>query len=107
MSDEVRDDHIAVIGMAGRFPGANTIEAYWRNLCDGVESVTWLTEEELTGAGVPAREFRHPNYVNAAFLIEDMEGFDARFFGHTPREAQTRDPQGRWFLEACYAAVQD
>jgi acyl transferase domain-containing protein/acyl carrier protein len=107
MPDEPRDDHIAVIGMACRFPGANTLDEYWHNLCKGVESVTWLTEEDLASAGVPPREFRHPHYVNAALLIEDMEYFDARFFGYTPREAEVRDPQGRWFLEACYAAVQD
>jgi acyl transferase domain-containing protein len=93
--------------MACRFPGANTLAEYWRNLAAGVESITWLTESDLVASGVPPREFRHPHYVRAAFLIEDMECFDARFFGYTPREAEVRDPQGRWFLETCYAAVQD
>lgn len=93
--------------MACRFPGANTLDQYWRNLVAGTESITWLAEADLVASGVPAREFRHPHYVSAAFLIEDMECFDARFFGYTPREAEVRDPQGRWFLETCYAAVQD
>lgn len=93
--------------MACRFPGANTTSEYWQNLVDGVESITWLSEEDLAASGVPPREFRHPHYVKAAFLIEDMEYFDARFFGYTPRESEVRDPQGRWFLETCYAAVQD
>lgn len=107
MSRELFDDQIAVIGMACRLPGANTLDEYWHNLAAGVESITWLTEEDLIGAGVPPREFRHPHYVNATFLMDDIECFDARFFGYTPREAELRDPQGRWFLEACYAAVQD
>ena len=93
--------------MACRFPGANTPGEYWRNLAGGIESITWLAEEDLEASGVAPREFRHPHYVNAAFLIDDMECFDARFFGYTPREAEVRDPQGRWFLETCYAAVQD
>ncbi|MBK7622427.1 MAG: SDR family NAD(P)-dependent oxidoreductase [Kineosporiaceae bacterium] len=101
------NDHIAVVGMACRFPGANNPQQFWQNLVDGVESVTWLTEDDLTASGVPAQEFRQPHYVNAAFCMEDMEYYDARFFGDTPREAQTRDPQIRWFLETCYAAVQD
>jgi acyl transferase domain-containing protein/acyl carrier protein len=107
VADELRDDHIAIVGMACRFPGANTPGEYWNNLATGVESISWLSEAELTRSGVPPGESRHPHYVNAAFLIDDMEGFDARFFGYTPREAAVRDPQGRWFLEACHAAVED
>lgn len=107
MPQDLRDDHIAIVGMACRFPGADTPERYWDNLAAGVESLTWLTEDQLAGAGVPPRTYRHPDYVRAAFLIDDMEGFDARFFGYTPREAEVRDPQGRLFLEACYAAVED
>jgi acyl transferase domain-containing protein len=107
VGEERRDDDIAIVGMAGRFPGANTLAEYWQNLADGVESITRLTEDELRDAGVEPREFRHPRYVNAAPLIDDMEGFDARFFGYTPREAEVRDPQGRLFLECCHAAVED
>jgi acyl transferase domain-containing protein/acyl carrier protein len=100
-------DHIAVVGLACRFPGASSAAQFWSNLVDGVESLTRLTEEDLLAAGVPAEQFRHPHYVNAAFLMDEMDRYDARFFGDTPREAQTRDPQIRWFLETCYAAVQD
>ncbi|HEX5598101.1 MAG TPA: SDR family NAD(P)-dependent oxidoreductase [Micromonosporaceae bacterium] len=107
MSDVLSDDHIAIVGMACRFPGANSLDEYWENLAKGVESVTWLSDEELAASGVPPRDFGHPHYVKAAYLIDDMEGFDARFFGYTPREAEVADPQNRWFLEMCYAAIED
>jgi acyl transferase domain-containing protein len=107
MADELRDDHIAIVGMACRFPGANTPEEFWRNLAGGVESIVRLSEEELARSGVAPAEFRHPRYVNAAAFIDDVEGFDARFFGYTPREAEVRDPQGRLFLECCHAAMED
>ncbi|HUR02888.1 MAG TPA: SDR family NAD(P)-dependent oxidoreductase [Nonomuraea sp.] len=107
MADQLRDDHIAIVGMACRFPGAATPAEYWRNLVGGVEAISRLSEAELTAAGVEPRAFKNPNYVNAAALIDDMEGFDARFFGYTPREAEVRDPQGRLFLESCHAAVED
>jgi acyl transferase domain-containing protein/acyl carrier protein len=107
MAVGLRDDHVAVVGMACKFPGANTPREYWRNLAGGVESIIRLSEQELLAAGVEPREFRNPHYVNAAALIDEMEWFDARFFGYTPREAQVRDPQGRLFLETCYAAVED
>ncbi|MEU8180104.1 SDR family oxidoreductase [Micromonospora sp. NPDC049047] len=107
MSDVANDDHIAIVGMACRFPGANSPDEYWENLAKGVGSVTWLTDEELAASGVSAREYRHPHYVNAAYLMDDMEGFDARFFGYTPREAEVADPQNRWFLEMCHAAIED
>jgi acyl transferase domain-containing protein/acyl carrier protein len=107
MAVGLRDDHVAVVGMACKLPGANTPREYWRNLAGGVESIVRLSEQDLLAAGVEPREFRHPQYVNAAALIDEMEWFDARFFGYTPREAQVRDPQGRLFLETCYAAVED
>lgn len=106
MSDD-SNDHIAIVGMACRFPGANSPGEFWENLANGVESITWLTDQDLTDSGVPPREFRHPHYVRAAFLIDGMEGFDARFFGYTPREAEVADPQSRLFLETCYAAIED
>ena len=105
MPDQISDDHMAGVGLACRFPGATTPDEYWRNLAGGVESITWLDDEELAASGVPPKTFRHPHYVNAAFLMDDAEDFDARFFGYTPREAEVRDPQGRWFLETCYEAV--
>lgn len=107
MQEEISGELIAVVGVACRFPGAHSPTEYWRNLLDGTESITWLSEDELIGAGVPVSDFRHPDYVNAAFLMDDMECYDNAFFGDTPREAQVRDPQTRWFLESCFNAVWD
>ena len=96
---------IAVIGMAGRFPGADSVEAFWRNLCDGVESIRFFTEDELREAGVDEAVLRDPSYVPARGLFETAEYFDASFFGYTPREAELIDPQQRAFLEAASNAL--
>jgi myxalamid-type polyketide synthase MxaB len=97
---------IAIIGMAGRFPGANNIQEFWQNLCDGVDSARLLTEEELTAAGVPTSWLKDSRYVRAAPLLENGDWFDAGFFGYSPREAQTMDPQHRLFLECAWEAFE-
>jgi acyl transferase domain-containing protein len=98
---------VAVIGMALRFPGANTVDDYWRNLKDGVESITAFTDHELLAAGVvdPA-VLANPNYVKAAAMIEGAELFDASFFDLSPREAEIIDPQQRLFLECAWEALE-
>ncbi|WON74760.1 type I polyketide synthase [Nitrosospira sp. Is2] len=98
---------IAIIGMAGRFPGANDVDAFWRNLRDGVESVTFFTEEELLARGVPAKALDDPHYVKARAHLEGVDLFDASFFGYTPREAAETDPQHRLFLEVAWQALED
>ena len=100
-------DGIAVIGMAGRFPGARSTDQFWRNLRDGVESITVFTDEELKAAGVPEHVLSQPNYVKAGTRIGDVDLFDAAFFGFSPREAEIIDPQQRLFLEACWEAIED
>ncbi|MFD7666490.1 type I polyketide synthase [Streptomyces sp. NPDC059788] len=97
---------IAVVGMAGRFPGADDVDAYWRNLRDGVESLTRLTEEELLAEGIARTEFEHPDYVRAAPLLDGVDLFDARFFGFSAREAALLDPQQRLFLECAWHAME-
>jgi phthiocerol/phenolphthiocerol synthesis type-I polyketide synthase E len=98
---------IALIGMSGRFPGAQSIDAFWNNLRDGVESVTLLTDEQLQASGVSPEVRGNPNYVKARFLLENVELFDAAFFGVNPREAQGMDPQHRLFLECVYEAIEN
>jgi acyl transferase domain-containing protein len=95
---------VAVIGMAGRFPGAENIEEYWRNLRDGVESLTVLSGEELKL--VPPEIRRSPHYVPVARMIPDYDLFDAAFFGVNPREADVMDPQQRLFLECAWTALE-
>src|SRR4051812_48133425 len=95
------EDRIAIIGMAGRFPGAATVEDYWRNLRAGRESIRFFTDAELTAAGVAEAERRHPGYVPAKGVLDDIAGFDAEYFGMSPKEAAMTDPQQRIFLETC------
>src|SRR5689334_16408108 len=90
---------IAVVGMAGRYPGARDLQQFWRNLCDGVESIKFFTDEELRAKGVAADILDDPNYVKAEAVLDDIDMFDASFFGFTPREASLIDPQHRLFLE--------
>ena len=98
---------IAIIGMTGRFPGAASVEELWRNLRDGVESVTFFTDEELVAAGIDSSTLSNPNYVKAGGYIEGIEMFDASFFGFSPREAEILDPQQRIFLECSWAALEN
>jgi len=113
MSDELHPaepvpaEGIAVIGMAGRFPGAPDVAALWRNVRDGVESITRWSREELAAAGVGAALLDEPRYVRAAGFMPGTELFDASFFGFSPREAEIMDPQQRFFLEAAWAALED
>ncbi|MGW5747699.1 SDR family NAD(P)-dependent oxidoreductase, partial [Amycolatopsis sp. NPDC003861] len=104
--DDELDRHIAIVGMAGRFPGAGTIDEFWRNLCDGVESITFFSPDELIAAGVDPAQVRDPAYVPARPVLDDVTGFDAAFFGLSPRMAALTDPQQRLFLEVCWEALE-
>lgn len=97
---------LAIIGMSARLPGAANLEAYWQNLRDGVESIRFFSAAELRAAGVGAAELEDPNYVKARGALDDTELFDAGFFGFTPREAETMDPQHRLFLEEAWTALE-
>jgi phthiocerol/phenolphthiocerol synthesis type-I polyketide synthase E len=98
---------IAIVGMAGRFPGAPDLAAFWRNLCAGVESISFFADEELLAAGIPPAVLAQPGYVKAAPLLAEADLFDAAFFGISPREAAVMDPQQRLFLENAWAALED
>ena len=98
---------IAIVGMAGRFPGARSVYELWENLRDGVESITFLDDDELRASGVDEELLAHPNYVKACAFLEDPDHFDAPFFDVTPREAELMDPQQRVFLECAWEAFED
>lgn len=100
-------EDIAVVGMAGRFPGAQTLEGFWRNLAGGVESVARFSPEELRAQGVDPSLVADPNYVGAGGVLDDIDRFDAPFFGFSAREAEIMDPQQRVFLECAWAALED
>jgi phthiocerol/phenolphthiocerol synthesis type-I polyketide synthase E len=98
---------VAIIGMACRFPGANDIESFWHNLREGVESITFFSDEELLERGVSAEVLKDPLYIKAGAHLSDVDCFDASFFGYTPREAAETDPQHRLFLEVAWQALED
>ncbi|MFJ1586523.1 beta-ketoacyl synthase N-terminal-like domain-containing protein [Streptomyces sp. NPDC088197] len=100
------DRRIAIVGMAGRFPGAGDVAGFWRNLCEGVESIRFFTPEELIEAGVDPDMVQDPEYVPARAVLDDISGFDAGFFGMSPRMAALTDPQQRLFLEVCWEGLE-
>jgi phthiocerol/phenolphthiocerol synthesis type-I polyketide synthase E len=98
---------IAVVGMAGRFPGADSVAAFWRNLRRGEEAIVDLSEDELLSAGVTERALANRSYVRRAALLSGIEEFDADFFGFTPHAARMLDPQHRLFLQTVFHALED
>ncbi|MBV8436658.1 MAG: amino acid adenylation domain-containing protein [Silvibacterium sp.] len=96
---------IAIIGMTGRFPGANSVEQFWTNLAAGVESITFFDREQLDGF---ERELagRTESYVASRPILADADKFDAAFFGIYPKEAAQMDPQHRVFLECCWEVLE-
>lgn len=100
-------EKIAIIGMAGRFPGAANIGEFWQNLVKGVESLTPFSDDELLTAGEDPRTISSPNYVKIGTRLANAEMFDAAFFDFSPKEALYTDPQQRLFLEMCWEAMEN
>ena len=98
---------IAVVGMAGRFPGADSVSAFWDNLRRGEESIVTLSEDELLAAGVSDKALANRDYVRRAALMSGIDEFDAELFGFTAQAARTLDPQHRLFLQCAWHAVED
>ncbi|ROO60684.1 amino acid adenylation domain-containing protein/natural product biosynthesis luciferase-like monooxygenase protein [Micromonospora sp. Llam0] len=101
------DRRIAIIGMALRLPGADTPQAYWHNIRDGVTSVRRFSPTELTNAGVPEQLRESPDFVAVSGVLDDIDSFDAEFFAMSAQEARTVDPQHRLFLQTCYHALEN
>ncbi|MEA5602483.1 type I polyketide synthase [Nostoc sp. UHCC 0252] len=106
-TNSLTGSEIAIIGLSGRFPGAKDIDEFWDNLQNGVESISFFTDEELLSAGISSSILNDPNYVKAQGVLEDAEFFDAEFFGYNPREAEITDPQHRIFLECAWSALEN
>ncbi|HEU4322645.1 MAG TPA: beta-ketoacyl synthase N-terminal-like domain-containing protein [Roseiflexaceae bacterium] len=106
MEDELRARDIAIIGMAGRFPGAPDLDTFWQNLAEARDVLTRFSDEQLAAAGVPAEEYGNPNYVKAGMVLDGVEEFDAGFFGYNPSEAALLDPQQRLFMEHAWEALE-
>ncbi len=107
MDDDVLASDIAIVGMAARLPDALTVDEYWSNLTQGVESVRQFSEEELVEAGESPSRLRRSNYVRSGVVMPDIDLFDADFFGLSPKEAGIMDPQHRQFLECSWEAIED
>jgi len=99
-------DGVAIIGMSGRFPGARNVSEFWQNQLRGIEAISQFRVEELEVAGATELA-KQPNYVRARAILDDVDLFDAEFFGILPREAELMDPQQRLFLECCWEAFED
>jgi acyl transferase domain-containing protein len=106
MTDSHHDMSVAIIGAAGRFPGASTLEEFWENLQKGVMSVTTLSDDELRSGGVSDVDLSKPNYIKAAAPLSGTDLFDADFFNISAIEAEYMDPQHRIFLECALEALE-
>lgn len=97
---------IAVVGMGCRLPGAPDLDAFWRMLRDGRDARRELSDEHLRSVGVPDDVLEDPDFVKAAMVLDDVDQFDAGFFGMSPRDASLFDPQHRIWLEVCWEAFE-
>ncbi len=102
-----QDEHVAIVGMCGRFPGAKNLDQFWRNLRDGVESISFFSDEELRTAGVDAETMSTPGFVAAGAVLDDIDLFDATFFGFSGRDAEILDPQQRFLLECSLECLEN
>lgn len=98
---------VAIVGLACRFPQAKTPAEFWRNLVEGSTAISYFTDEELRSEGLAPEVLDDPRYVKAKGMVDDIELFDAAFFGITPKDAELMDPQQRLFLECAWSALED
>ncbi len=105
-SSDIDENHIAIIGISGRFPKAANIEDFWDNLVSGRDSVVHYSKDELLKDGIEESVLEDPLYVRAQILLENPEEFDAGFFDYSRREAEEIDPQQRIFLECVWEAIE-
>src|SRR5512143_465994 len=101
------DGGIAIVALAGRFPGARSVEDLWSNLVEGKETISRFSDAELEPSSPHDMEARSdPAYVRARGIVHDPDLFDAAFFKMSPREAEVTDPQQRVFLETAWEALE-
>ncbi|MEH2244362.1 type I polyketide synthase [Nostoc sp.] len=104
MTVNIRESDIAIIGMSSRFPGAKDVDEFWENLLQGVESISFLSNEELRQSA--PNWLPNPNYVKASAVLPNIDLFDASFFGYSTLDAEIMDPQQRIFLECAWEALE-
>jgi acyl transferase domain-containing protein len=104
--EQSRQERVAIIGMAGRFPGAETLSDFWHLLSEGKVGIQVLSDAELAASGIEPEEWQQPNYVKAFASFASFDQFAASFFDYSPREAELIDPQHRVFLEVAWEALE-
>lgn len=107
LNDISSENDIAIVGMSAHLPGAGSIDEYWANLRQGVESIRKFSDEELREAGVSDAMSGRPDYVPFGAPLDKFEYFDADFFGFSPKESAILDPQHRQFLEVAWEAFEN
>lgn len=105
--EESKNCDIAIIGMNGRFPGAENISIFWENLKEGIDSISHYSEEELYDLGFSEKDIENPNYVKSYGSVHGKEYFDAEFFGYSSKDAEFVNPQTRLLLESVWSALED
>lgn len=103
----LQSNQVAVVGLAGTFPGAGSVREFWNNILQGHESIKNVTEEELFASGISKIDIDNPNYVKAKGYLDSLDSFDYEFFGMTKRDAELMDPQIRLLMQCCYNALED
>ncbi len=101
------ENAIAVIGLSGRFPGAKNVQTFWKQLCEGKDTLSSFSNEELKAAGTSLSQIQSPHYVRKRGVLSEVEMFDASFFGMSDKEAEVTDPQQRIFLECAWEALEN
>lgn len=104
--NQISDLDIAIVGMSGRFPKARNLAKFWQNLKEGLEAISFFSDQELESIGLDKTTLNNPNYVKAKAILEDIELFDAAFFDYSPKTAEIIDPQHRLFLETAWEALE-
>jgi acyl transferase domain-containing protein len=107
LSEDIDLHGVAIIGMSGRFPGADSIDEYWKNISQGLDCTRDLTIEEVIESGVEPEIANSDSYIRRCADLNDIDQFDAAFFDYLPNEAKILDPQARLFLECVQTALDD
>ncbi|MCK4608415.1 MAG: hypothetical protein KAT71_02955 [Gammaproteobacteria bacterium] len=105
--EESESDSIAIIGMAGKFPGADNLGAFWQNIKKARETISTFSDVELLAAGANLSLIQKSNYIKKRGILKNIELFDAKFFGYSPHEAAITDPQRRIFLQLAWEALEN
>jgi acyl transferase domain-containing protein/thioesterase domain-containing protein len=103
---DISETDIAIVGMAGRFAGAQDLDTLWQTFRDGIERVVTVDDATLIARGVKPSALARPTYVRSGAQYDSIALFDAGFFGYGPKDAAILDPQLRHFLELCWEALE-